>query len=255
MSVRASGLLLAALGMVGCGKQVHDADQARQEVQDTGRSVSMVTQLLGLLGILPKYECGEAQRDVAGRLSERLHLAFSCAEVSTTQDETSDAVLLTMGRCGWMDGVIRANHSGGEDRHAVDLDLRELSVNHTPVPVQLGYEGCGDQARYWAKAEAQLRSDAHFAFDLGVTVQEGVVLVGGTNYILDGTGALTNNAGKDALTFSKLAYRTGELTPHAGSMTLETEDGHLIEASFDEESHLATVRIDRGKSFQVPVVE
>ncbi|AGC43014.1 putative lipoprotein [Myxococcus stipitatus DSM 14675] len=222
---------------------------------------------LEMLGVMPVYTCGEPRRTFLDVAMVDVRTRVSCVTTSIkSMDAVTDAVLFTFAESGCeihglkFTGRAVIQYRGGEDRMEVEASLHELEVDGQPLNVAAGYGTCGDQTSAWAQVYTAVpgQPDHGIQLDVRVTKRPGLPLLGGTTLILDGQGALVIPDGRvDRLAFTTLQYEVGEFLPKEGTLTLQTVDGHFVEASFQPGLwRLGKVKltVDDHKSVTVPIV-
>jgi hypothetical protein len=220
-----------------------EIDAARAQVALALDASKQARSALELLGFLPVYTCGEPRRNFVGAVVESAEARAGCVSASAESiDATTDAVVVSFadGGCEVLEttiaGQVAFRYSGGEDRMELTADLRQLKVDGESLQAEVGYGTCGDESRFWAKAEGSLPGHPEYTFkvDGRVGKREGAPIIGGTTLLLDGPGELTGPEGTDRLTLTGVLYELGEYAPKQGEILLETADGHTVKATFEE---------------------
>lgn len=241
-------------------------DTARGQVEAALEASHQVRTALELLGILPTYTCGEPRRLFVGRVVGELTAKYACVTASTeAEGDTADVVRLAFspncrveGHSVTGDAIFR--YSGGEDRLALEADLRGLKVDGETLHARVGYGTCGDEKRVWAEAEGTLprRTDIGFAVNVQVGIRSSnLPLIGGTTLVLDGPAELRTAEGANRVTFTGLQYEVGEYLPKEGELLIETADGHSVKATFSSvlwRVGRVELSVDGGEKISVPAV-
>lgn len=250
------GAVLVVL-LAGCGRAPEDAAQT---VKHSVATLNAVQRALAFVGLWPSYECGAPRRETAARLAARAQERFACAQVSTEHDDVSDTVVVAFpGGCvvdgKALDGVARLRVSGGDDRHDVAFDLSGLTVDDAVVPLVVRYGQCGDSHAVRVAGAGTLSPGTDFAVDVTVTLYQGPWLFGHTTAVVDGFGELDTAAGVVALRFDGVVFEVGGALPQAGTVELDTADGHSMTARFADGWPVGevTLSIDGGGEVPVPL--
>ncbi|WP_338869124.1 hypothetical protein [Myxococcus stipitatus] len=222
---------------------------------------------LEMLGVMPVYTCGEPRRSFLDVASLDVSTKVSCVTTRVVPvDAVTDSVVLTFAEGGCdihglkFTGRAVIQYRGGKDRMEVEASLRELLVDGQSLNTAVGYGACGDQTSAWAQVYTAVPGQPGHAIqlDVRVTQRPGLPFLGGSTLILDGQGALVVPDGRvDQLTFTTLQYEVGEFLPKEGTLTLETVDGHFVEASFQPglwRLGKVELTVDDHKPVTVPIV-
>lgn len=238
---------------------------AQVRVDAAAEAASQLRGALEVLGLLPEYTCGEPRRHFAGAAAEDLRARAGCVDVSTQEGETSDSLLVTYDQVcqvgeHHLAGTTRFELTGGEDRFEVTADLRQTELDGKPVQARAGYGTCSDEKAVWALVSGNLprRPEVVYEIDGKVAKRDGLPLIGGTTLVFDGPGKLVREVGTDALVFTGLEYELGKYLPHAGSLAIQTADGHVYRVTFSKvlwKLGKAEVQIDDHSPVSVPVVQ
>ncbi|QSQ17808.1 hypothetical protein [Myxococcus landrumensis] len=259
-------LLVAACG--GSGVPPDElVESAKARVERAAAAGHLARSALEMLGVMPVYTCGEPRRAFLDVATVDVGKRLSCVTTSIrSMDAVTDAVVFTFAERGCeihglkFTGRAVLQYRGGEDRMEVEASLRELQVDGQPLDVAAGYGTCGDQTSAWAQVYTAVPGQPGHGIqlDVRVTQRPGLPFLGGSTLILDGQGALVIPDGRvDQLTFTTLKYEVGEFLPKEGTLTLQTVDGHFVEASFQPSLwRLGKVKltVDDHESVTVPIV-
>lgn len=259
-------LLLVVLSLVACGgvpPSDMQVEEAKAHVKASLAAADRARTALELLGVLPTYTCGEPRRVFVGRVVNDLRAQVACVTVTTEEDgPTADLVRLTfadgcMVQGHALSGPAVFRYSGGEERLALEADVRELSVDGARLGARAGYGTCGDEKRVWGTASGALQPDGTWSTDTTVGLRAGAPLIGGTTIVLNGTTSVRRPAGTDSVTMTGLEYEPGAYSPKAGTLTVTTADGHTVRVTFTEVLWMlgqAEVQLDDQAPVTVPVV-
>jgi hypothetical protein len=242
--MRLTACLTLLVLATGCDREPPSAEQveeARARVELAMAAAHQGRVALELLGILPVYTCGEQRRTFVGRIANDLQAQVQCLTVTTeARTATSDAVMMTFPESGCsvrghtLSGQVAFLYTGGEDRMELSADLRNLKVDGLSLQATVGYGTCGDEKRYWGKANGGLPGHSGYTYSVDgrVAVREGPPLIGGTTLILDGPAQVSGPEGNDTVTLTALRYQLGEYLPEEGKLLVETATGHRVQAHF-----------------------
>lgn len=259
-------LTVLATACGGGAPSEEEVESARVKVERAVAAAHQARGALEALGILPVYTCGEPRPSFVGRVAEGVHARYACATATVeARDAVTDAVVLTFDAGGCdvhglrFTGQAAFLYRGGEDLMEVHADLRGLSVDGHDLQAEVGYGTCGDETRLFADVAGGVPGrDGHsFHIDGRVGLRGGVPVIGGSELVLDGPGALTGPDGTDTLTLTSLLYDVGQYLPKEGTAVLETADGHRLEARFQEvlwRVGKVEVTVDDKEPVTVPVL-
>jgi hypothetical protein len=216
-------------------------DEARARVELAMAAAHQARVALELLGILPVYTCGEPRRTFVGKVSHDLQAQVQCLTVTTEAlGDTSDKVLMSFPGSGCtvrghtVSGQVAFLYTGGEDRMELSADLRGLQVDGVSLQATVGYGTCGDEKRYFGKANGGLPGHSGYTYSVDgrVGVRDGLPILGGTTLVLDGPASVSGPEGQDTVTLTALRYELGEYLPEEGKLLVETASGHRVQANF-----------------------
>jgi hypothetical protein len=260
--------LLVGLVLTGC-----NGEPTEQEIEDAKvrteaglASADRLRTVLELIGLLPTYDCGEPRRSFVGEAAEGIRTKLACATATVeAEGETGDLIRVAFPEEGCkafghqLTGEVLYRFSGGEDRMDLAADLGSLQIDGEPIEAEGGYGTCSDETRYWASIEGRVprTSDTSFSLDGRVAARDGIPVIGGTELVVDGPGAVTRPEGTDKVTFDGLHYEIGEYLPKDGRLLIETASGHSIEATFHStlwRLGKAQIVVDGSDPVTVPIV-
>lgn len=223
-----------------------------------------VAPTLRVLGILPDYSCGEPRRTFAGKVAEKLPVTHPCLTAQHSAiSEVQDELVINFDQAGCsidgleLSGSAKVAFEGGEARLRVSADLTNTSVDGQKLNATVGYGTCGDEQSGWVKAAGDLSTGTAYDLDLSLAARDGLPIIGGTTYIVNGPVHVTHAEGKESVTLTGLTYESGEYLPKAGSIEISTSKGGKVRAEFSETLWLgkAKITVDDHAPVTVPLAK
>jgi hypothetical protein len=229
-------MTMAALAMaMACGGPPPTQEQIDDGTMRVDRAVNAMQSsrdALQLMGLVPTMPCGVPKLDWLRELLPVLHVQLGCAEVTDAHAEQTETLSLDFGagcRVGNRTVSGRAEFVyADQDGIGLSLDLTQIRVDGAAIPVRAGYEVCKDDEHYFAQVELP-----ELTLDVSVKKHdEGFLFFKSTNLTIDADESLKLPGGTEHITAESLVYEVGEPMPTEGTLTVQTPDGHRIEARF-----------------------
>ncbi len=266
-----AALASLCLGLAGCTTDpVTENVPSKSEIDDAKARVGLSSDALGrvhalleILGIIPKYECGEPRAAFAGKLPDRLRSGFAGSAVTLdASDPSADRISLAFPASGTsvrglrFTGDFLIKTSGGTDRFTLEVDARNAQVNGKALQALGGYGTCGDSTSYWADSEGPLASAASYVLKAKVGKKSGLPVIGKTNLLIDAAGTVTRGGNDDGLVLTGVDYEAGKALPNSGTVLIATSSGHRIQATFSDDTPLigqVKVKVDGKSAVLIPL--
>lgn len=240
-----------------------EIDDAKARVGLSSDALGRVHAVLEMLGLIPRYECGEPRATFAGKLPDRLRTSFTGSVVSLdATDPASDKVSLAFPASGTtvhglkLTGNLLVKTSGGTDRFTLELDARNAQVNGRALQALGGYGTCGDSTSYWADSEGPLSAAARHVLKAQVGKKSGLPVIGKTNLLINAEGKVTSGGKDDGLVLTAVDYEVGKVLPKSGSILITTSSGRRIHATFSDDTPLLNqvkVKVDDKSAVLIPL--